>query len=661
MIMTTFNMIIATIVALACAGAGYIYVQTKSISADQQQMMHTHSGATFSYEKGWIVTESDDMIILQEPGKELTFTLIENNQDSAENAILAAWQRIQPDFARTVKHKMIVPATDGWDEVVQFVYETSTAENKFLMALARRVGTTWYIGLIEGTPGAIGKRGAGVNLVFTSFKVQGVEKESFAGKKVHKLDEAKLAEVMDFIEQNRILCNIPGAAIGIVQDGKLICAQGFGVKELGEQDVVTSETQFMIGSTTKSLTTLMMAKLVEEGKFSWDTPVTKVLSTFELGDKQTTDKLLIKHTVSANTGMPRHDVELCFNWDHATPASRMAEMKEMKPTTGFGETFQYNNSMVMAGGYIAGHAAYPYLELGAAYDKVMQTRVFDVLSMTSTTFDFDQLQKPAMPHGKTLQGDYYIALPMNSEQWTTSIRPAGALWSNVHDMAQYMIMELQNGVNVQGQRIISQESLLERRKPQIMIADKMSYGLGLMMGDDHGIKFVSHGGNTAGFTSEMVFLPEHHVGVVLLTNARKVNIFTTAVKRKLIEILFDGKDQAQSMVSIGQEQSMNVIKKNLENIEFHPDVVWLEKFVGLYAHPVLGMIDIRQNGDIFELDARVWKSKLGQKQESDGTLKLIMTEGFVAGINFISKEDEAGKVTQLIFSDGQHKYIFERQ
>ncbi|MBP6869279.1 beta-lactamase family protein [Candidatus Babeliales bacterium] len=656
----TLKLILAGILALACAGAGYVYVQTRPISADQQMAMHTRSGATFSIEKGWIATQSDDMMVLQEPGKELSFILFENNEDSADNAVLAAWHKIQPDFARTVQHRMVAAATDGWDEVVQFIYTTSTAENKFLMALARRVGTTWYVGLIDGTPGAVGKRSAGVNLIATSFKVQGVEKESFAGKVAHKLDDAKLAELMDFIEQARILCKIPGAAVGIVQDGKLICSQGFGVKQLGTQDLVTPETQFMIGSTTKSLTTLMMAKLVDEGKFNWNTPVTKVLPTFELGDKQTTDKLLMKHTVSANTGMPRHDIEMCFNYDYATPALRMAEMKEMKPTTGFGETFQYNNSMVMAGGYIAGHVAYPDLELGTAYDKAMQSRVFDPLNMTSTTFNFNQLQQPAMPHGQTLQGDY-IAMPVDSELWTTSIRPAGALWSNVQDMAQYMIMELNKGVNAQGDRIISEQNLLERRKPQIIIADKMSYGLGLMTKDDHGLVWVGHGGNTIGFTAEMEFFPEHNLGFVILTNAKMANMFTAAVERKLIELLFDGKDQAQTMVSIGQEQNRNAITKNLESIELHPQTAWLEKFIGSYTHPVLGMIEIHQNGDAFELDARVWKSKLGQKKEEDGSLKLIMTEGFVAGIHFISNEDETGKVTQLILDDSQHKYVFERQ
>ncbi len=660
MVMTTLNMIVAAIVALAAAGAGYLYVQTKPISADQQVAMKTRSGATFSIEKGWIVTESDDMIILQEPGKELSFTLLENNQEGVDHAILAAWQRIQPDFARTVKHKQIIPATDGWDEVVQCIYDTSTAENKFLLAIARRIGTTWHVGLIEGTPGALSRRGAGIGLIFTSFKVPGVEKESFAGKVAHKLDDAKLAELMDFIEQARILCNIPGASIGVVQDGKLICAQGFGVKELGIQDLVTPETQFMIGSTTKSMTTLMMAKLVDEGKFNWDTPVTQVLPTFELGDQQTTQKLLMKHTVSANTGMPRRDVEMMFNWDCATPALRMAEMKEMKPTTGFGETFQYCNSMVMAGGYIAGHAAYPNLELGQAYDEAMQSRVFDPLNMTATTFDFNQLQQPAVPHKKSLQGDC-IAMPITSEKWTTSIRPAGALWSNVYDMAQYIIMELNQGINAQDSRIVSEKNLLERRKPQIMIADKMSYGLGLMTEDDHGVTWVGHGGNTLGFTAAMEFLPEHNFGFVLLTNAQAANMFTAAVQRKLMELLFDGKDQTQAMISIGQEQSTNAITKNLENIEFHPQAVWLNKFVGFYVHPVLGVIEIRQNGNKFELDARDWKGTCGQKKEEDGTLKLMLIDGLLPGMEFISQKNEAGLVTQLILDDSQQKYIFERQ
>lgn len=280
--------------------------------------------------------------------------------------------------------------------------------------------------------------------------------------------------------------------------------------------------------------------------------------------------------------------------------------------------------------------------------------------MTSTTFDFNQLQQPAMPHGKNLQGDY-VAMPVESEKWTTSIRPAGALWSNVHDMAQYILMELNNGVNAQGERVISQVNLLERRKSQIKITDKMSYGLGLMIEDDYGVTCVHHGGNTLGFTAQMMFLPDHNVGFVILTNARKANIFVTGVQRKLMELLFDGKDQAEEMIAIGYEQNRNVFKKNLESVELHPQAAWLEKFVGTYAHPVLGMIEIRQDREIFILDARDWQGTCGQKKEEDGTLKLMLVDGLLPGFDFISQENEAGLVIRLIFGDGQHGYIFERQ
>ena len=138
-------------------------------------------------------------------------------------------------------------------------------------------------------------------------------------------------------------------------------------------------------------------------------------------------------------------------------------------------------------------------------------------------------------------------------------------------------------------------------------------------------------------------------------------MFTAAVQRKLMEILFDGKDQAQSMISIRIDQYKTAIKQNLENIDVRPNVTQLLKFVGSYTHPVLGFIEIRQTGDIFELDARVWKSKLGQKKEEDGTLVLITIDEPLQGFDFLPKEDAAGKITQLIFDDGQHKYIFERQ
>lgn len=626
---------------------------------DQDTQLTTASGCTFTVQKGWFVSSCDDAITVEDPDHELTGMLIENTEKTAQDAVAVAWKKVKPDFARIIQHTEQGVASDGWDEIVQFIYDTTTQEKRLVLAIAQRCGTTWYVKLFDGTKGSFERRMAGIGLIISSFKVPGTCEESFAGKKAHELDALRLQEFVTFVEDARKQCEVPGAAIGIVQNGKIVFAQGFGVRELGKNDAVTPQTLFMIGSTTKSLTTFMMARLIDEGAFAWNTPVTKLMPGFALGDESTTKQALMKHMVSASTGIPRQDIEFLFNFDHATPESRLAEMRDMKPTTGFGETFQYSNGMVSAGGYIAAHVVHKDMDLGRAYDCVMQSHVFDPIGMTATTFDFNKAYHSdhATPHSMDLK---YTCMPMSctDERWVTSTGPAGGAWSNVLDMAQYMMVELNNGVNAHGQRVISQENLLKRREPQTKITDKVSYGLGMMMQDDHGAVSVSHGGATMGFITEMFFLPEHNTGLVLLTNYRGASLFAGAVGRKFMELLFDGKPLAQEMVKTGLAEQRKAVAKNLESIVFEPEAAWLKQFVGTYTHPTLGTVVVREIAHGVEFDAGVWKSKLGQKKETDGTLKLTLTQVPFAGFEFLPQEKNGSM--QLVLEMPQHKYVFER-
>jgi CubicO group peptidase (beta-lactamase class C family) len=625
----------------------------------QETQLTTDSGCTFTVEKGWFVSRHSNVIVIEEPNRELTITLIENTEATAEQAVLAAWKQVQPDFNRTIKHKVEGNPQDGWDEVVSFIYDSSTNEEQLVMAMARRVGKTWYLDLWDGLKGAFDRRGAGVGLINSSFKVPGTQEESFANKEVHIFDAAQLKKLMTFVQDAQVQYKVPGVAIGIVQDGKLIFEQGFGVRAVGKKEKITPQTLFMIGSTTKSLTTFMMACLVDEGKFTWDTPVNQVMPDFALGDEATTKKLLMKHLVSASTGIPRQDMELFFNYNQATPELRVKEMKNMKPTTGFGETFQYSNSMVAAGGYVAAHSLYETMGLGKAYDTAMQSRVFDPLGMPSTTFDFAQVKKAdhAVPHGMELDGTY-TSLKVDDEIPVRSVRPAGGAWSNVHDMAQYMITELNKGITSNNKRVISENNLLKRRDPQIQISDKLSYGLGLMMENYHGILSVGHGGLTNGFSSDLFFLPEYKMGLVILTNARGAGLLTMAVKRRFMELFFDGKMQAEKEVKVNVEQNKKIIEKSLKDITFKPDSAWLKQFVGTYTEPALGQIVIREVDDGAELDTGEWKSALGQKKKKNGNLKLILTTLPFAGLTFTPEQGES--TTRLVLRSGQHKYVFER-
>jgi CubicO group peptidase (beta-lactamase class C family) len=95
----------------------------------------------------------------------------------------------------------------------------------------------------------------------------------------------------------------------------------------------------MIGSMTKPLTSLMMARLIDKGIFGWDTPVTTLLPSFALGDPDVTRRVTMAHTVCACTGLPRWDMEFIFEWDGSTPQKRIDLLRAMTPTTGFGEHF----------------------------------------------------------------------------------------------------------------------------------------------------------------------------------------------------------------------------------------------------------------------------------------------------------------------------------
>ena len=244
------------------------------------------------------------------------------------------------------------PARDGWDAVANLVYETTTAEQRSVWATARRKGDTWYVSLFDGTKAGWGRRFPQAQIADKSLRVPGLVRESFLGKPAHALDAGRLAALRAFLVEAQRQLQIPGLAIAVVQGGEVVLAEGLGVRQLGKRAPVTADTLFRVASMSKPLTTLMMARLVDEGAFTWDTPAAALLPGFALGDPETTRKLTMKYTVCACTGLPRQDLEAIFDGAGKTPERMLAGMQRMTPTTGFGETFQYNNQMVAAGGAV---------------------------------------------------------------------------------------------------------------------------------------------------------------------------------------------------------------------------------------------------------------------------------------------------------------------
>jgi CubicO group peptidase (beta-lactamase class C family) len=405
----------------------------------------------------------------------------------------------------------------------------------------------------------------------------------------------------------------------------------------------------------------MMARLVDRGVFAWDTPVLKLKPDFQLGDNATTERLDMRHTVSASTGLPSHDMEFFYQSSNSTPEEAMSRMSTMRPTTEFGEVFQYSNSMVAAGGYIAAHASHPPLSLGAAYDLAMMEEVFIPLGMYDSTTDIRTSfgRSIASPHALNLYGEVKT-LPLSMESsLLRPERPAGGVWSNLKDLEKVLWMELERGWVPSGERYLSEEQLLERRKHQVKMDDCSAYGLGLALEEDCGVSVVFHNGGTNGFVSQIFFLPDHKAGAVVMANIASAEacFFFEAVRRRLMELWFGGHLRAASdlVMELGEEakRTMNEASK----VEPRPEEAWWKSLVGTYQNPALGRIRIygTKQGAVYE--AAEWDSPLGRKVEKDGTVKAVLMAPPMTGFELWVGEKNGRKALRLEMP--QQSYVLE--
>ena len=333
---------------------------------------------------------------------------------------------------------------DGWAQITSYAYRAE--EGRTAYARAYREGGDWTVVLYDMDDAIAEKRDSQIEVALGRLLPQGYRRESFAGRQAHRLDATRVQALTDLIETARADLDIPGVALGLVQDGEVVFQGGFGVREIGRSETVDADTAFMIGSNGKALTTLLLARLVERGLLDWDAPVSSVWPAFRLGDAVTTRQVRVRHLVCACTGLPRQDYPWIFQGDEAQAATVLDWLSEMKPTSDFGELYQYSNLMAAAGGYLAAHILHPEMEFGAAYDLAMQDEVFDPLGMTETTFNQARVMADdhASPHALDIDGVQRIAVMGLNDAGVPS-RPDGGEWSTVRDMLHYVQMELAQG------------------------------------------------------------------------------------------------------------------------------------------------------------------------------------------------------------------------
>jgi CubicO group peptidase (beta-lactamase class C family) len=585
----------------------------------------------------WTAEARDGYAFLAAPEEVMTVKIIVIEDGDIEAARDAALDILEPDFDRELNEAYEDLPTGEMDDFV--LYDYGLDDNQFVQIEVRLVDEVSYVLIFAGDFTAAQQRAAQLQIIDSGFDITALEATSLIDVEPLPLTDAIIAEFEAYIEDVMARYQTPGAAVAIVRDGEVIYASGFGDRN-PEGDPVTPETRMMIGSTTKTMTTLLMAQLVDEDLLAWDEPVVDVLPSFAVADPAITQQVEMEHLVCACTGVPRRDLEIVFNSADLSAEAMIESLETFEFFTGFGEAFQYSNQMVAAAGYIAALAAGgEYGDLYNAYVNEMETRIFAPLAMDSTTFSYDEVTSSdnyAIPHSLTLAFTYEPIGFDIEDAFLTPITPAGAAWSTVLDMANYMIMQLNEGVAPDGTRIVSAENLAHTWQPQIDITAQDSYGLGWIISDYYDLPLYSHSGNTIGFTSEFAFLPEADLGIAVLTN-QQGSLVNAAARARLFELLYELPPQTEEALefqyNMAQENTLEVY--NDLQMAADPDVAAM--VAGTYTNDALGPITLAVDADgALVMDADDFRTVLAQyvsenDDTEDDTTPFVMFDPPLAG------------------------------
>ena len=644
------------------AGPGTVPTAGSTQTQAAQRIVRLPSGASLEVARDWIVTPAADGLTLEDPEKRLKIEIVEvDGTAGLDAAITTTLARRRPAFDRRQLSASDSPGREGWDLFRWARYETSPAEARTTFVLAARKDRLSVVVLVDGAIATAQRRSAEVRLVQESLRPAGYVRETYRGRAPRALDAAAVAQLRVFIDRIREAADVPGVSVALFDARATLIEDGFGVRERGRPEPVTADTLYLIASNTKALTTLLLARLVDEGRFDWDTPVTQVYPRFKIGDAHVTRRILMKHLVCACTGLPRQDLEWLFTFDRSSPQEQLDLLATMKPTTEFGALYQYSNPLAAAAGYIGARAVKRDGELGQAYDEVMRDTVLRPLGMDRTTFSFDAALRAdhASPHSwdMTLRN---VPMDMALNYSIVPVRPAGGAWSSVKDYARYVRLELARARLPDGSTFVSEKNLLARRVPQVRMGEHAWYGMGLAIDDIKDVRVIYHGGSMPGYKSNFFFVPDAGVGGVILTNADSGWRVAWAVIRRTLEMIYDGKPEAEENLHSGVRQTRIFLEGEQRNWAVPPDPSEVQRLAGGYRNAALGGIVVRKDAHALVFQFGAWKSHMGTRANPDGTTTFISIDPGVRGFEFNAPATR-GVYTRLRLQDAQHAYEYESQ
>lgn len=326
--------------------------------------------------------------------------------------------------------------------------------------------------------------------------------------------------------------NVPGIAVAIVKDGKIVLAKGYGVKSTKTNEKVDANTLFGIASNSKAFTSAAIAMLVDEEKIKWDDKVIQYIPEFKMYNDYVTNEFTIRDLLThrSGLGLGAGDLMIWPDGSDFKPDDIIQNIQYLKPVSGFRTKYDYDNLLYIIAGEVISKVS------GISWCDFIENKIMKPLEMNNSAASFIRLKDTTnviAPHVPT-DGKLKIIKRYTNQTFD----PAAGIYSSVNDLSKWIIMQLQNGKygpEMQN-KLFSEKQQNEMWQLQTIIPTSTrapynthfnGYGLGWFLSDVKGYKQVTHTGGLEGIVTQTTLFPELNLGIVVLTNQQSGAAFTS--------------------------------------------------------------------------------------------------------------------------------------
>ena len=401
---------------------------------------------------------------------------------------------------------------------------------------------------------------------------------------------------------------VPGLSVAIVKDGQVVLAKGYGVRALGSSDPVDAETLFGIASNTKVFTATALGILVEEGKLEWDAPVVRYLPAFQMYDPWVTRHITVRDLLVHRSGLGLGAGDLMF-WPPTdfTRPELVERLRYIPPATSFRSAYAYDNVLYPVAGEVIAAVS------GMSWEDFVASRILRPVGMTGSHVRLlhpDSVPNAAMTHGR-VDGVVRAVTPYQGD----AVNPAGGIFSNAADMARWVMVQLDSGRVASGERAFGPSVTRELWKPVTpqqfgnppeelapLRHDFQFYALGLGVRDYRGRRMLTHTGGLPGYLSQVAFIPDQKLGVVVLTNQESGEAFNSITYHVLDHYLDAPAWDWLAGFTAVRERNVAALaafeaRTAAERNEASSPALPLDGYAGTYRDAWYGDIDIAHEGD----------------------------------------------------------------